>query len=341
MTLHQQLQKLETLCENKLESTTALKPESNFLDEDAQQILRTVAEYVGINYDDVEYTCDFIVTSNGNSFLALPYVFSNGSVPCIRWGNKVFQMDLTKALEEGVVDAQSHNDKFYTIDILYDESQNPFKFRVKLDPNKEMPPTIKFRKSLGKPELAEYLRVENTILNIRTITGQFRITEETSMTTKAGKEIPLLVLEDGTRVWKPSDFNAALPAKAYVDGGLHVTDADGNQQEFTLKAKSSLRKLNELEPGSYKVTDYQWRETSYGTMSIINVEGEGFMGNSKVSKTLQVLEPQISEDNPAILHVAGQTTMKNGNIKVDCRLEIPETQDPLASAINDLQAAPF
>jgi hypothetical protein len=60
-----------------------------------------------------------------------------------------------------------------------------------------------------------------------------------------------------------------------------------------------------------------------------------------VSKTLQVLEPQISDDNPAVLHVAGQTTMKNGNIKVDCRLEIPETQDPLASAINDLQAAPF
>ncbi|MEM9263910.1 MAG: hypothetical protein AAGA46_00120 [Cyanobacteria bacterium P01_F01_bin.13] len=331
---------LQSVLTDKMELSDATD-----IPEDIRDGLAAVAKLIGHEkYDPSGCSLVFVVTEQGNKYLARPSIYAYEDSVCIRWGKSTFPLDS---------DLNFGTDLFVLVPgesplLLVDPSGYNLTCPVKLDGM--------YRTESFRPQLASKLATCRTPeqLNTYLLRGEPRVSwsdvkedqaiEFYQIQWSPSRKDPsrqvgsILGTLDGspTLFWAPGEIEEWKDIPLGSQIGDAVTATKSGPKEVTVAGKTFELKgglfasLKELPIDSYKVVGYSSENVTYDGRSwvdwklqvIIDGTEKTVSGNAYLKNYLSKMSPEITPDKPATLHIDSVSQTRDGKSKVQCRLEV-------------------
>ena len=340
--LHEELEKFTVLAEGRW---TESRPIANkVFSLEAKKELEVIAKSLGAEYKEDEAVFEWVVTKRGTKFMSAPQILNRSGEAVVLFGNTHYPLNLSDEVDGHnvlhLVDV-SESGSVYFLQIEVDDKPG-FTARIRTKPNAQIPKSkiMSAFKSNNFKNILPYLHEDTPLGSMSDLPEEFTIDAIDSIKTQDDRTLTILIVNGNQKFWSPKGVETLqFPARAYKHADTLSIETPDGLKTFEL---SAFTKLKDLEIGDYQVVGWQVTNSKFGEGINIKVrQGDSVKwvnANTSIRRSINTLQPKLSDENPGLLTIEAKEAMSNGNIRVVCRFCPPlNYEDQSLQAFLDLE----
>lgn len=342
--LHEELEKLKVLAEGRWIESKSIP--NHILSADAREELKVIAKSLGAEYKESEAVFQWVVTKKGSRFMSAPQILNKGGEVVVEFGNSYYPLNLKEEVDgHNILHLVDVNDtgSVYMLQIEVDDKPTiSVRLRTKMGAQIQKSKVMSAFKTNNFKGILSYLHEDAPISSSSDLPEEFTIDAVDQITAQDGRAIHILVVNGNQKFWCPKGAEKIhTPARAYKHADVLSIETPSGLQTFEL---STFTKLKDLEVGEYKVVGWAVTNSQFGEGMNIKVKlGDSVKlvgANTTIKRSINTLQPKLSEEKPGLLTIEAKEQMANGNTKVICRFSPPDNyEDPTFAAFMKLGAS--